>query len=528
MIFQRTTFFFVLLIVLFSTVPNELLSQTKTPEIDILFAAMRDELNRSLNELELKDFGKPYFIEYGISDVYSFSVSAKFGALQGSGIEHSRSANVQVRLGGYEFDNTNLFSTGSSGFSTGLVLDDDYDSIRRDLWLATDSAYKSAIEQISSKKAFLQNNVVDEKLPDLTREQPISSIQPRQKLVVQSEKWEKLIRELSAIFKKFPDIINSSVTMFARQETSYLLNNEGTTLREPSLLISINIYADTATIDNLSISPSRHIYAKSFEAIPSDEEIKRTVETLAEDLTKLRKAPIFNETYIGPVLFSDKAAVQLFSQLLAPNLADERPPLSSRRAESGVFAERMNRRILPPSINVLDDPTVGEVNGRKVIGNYEFDEQGVPAKPLKLVENGILKTLLSTRVPTKKIPQSNGRSRAGYGRPFISNLIVEPKEGKSFSQLKEELIDSCKAQSLPFGIILREMDSTFFLSGSSLSTPILAYKVYVDDGREELIRNISIDDFQVRELRQILSVGSDQNTMNSVLGNGQRASGSSI
>lgn len=500
-------------------------SQTQAKSSDILMNAMEDEMNRSLNQLQLKDFGKPYFVEYGISDIESYSISAKFGALLGAGFDHSRNASVQVRLGNYDFDNTNLFTTGSLASIIPLVIDDDYDSIRHDLWLATDATYKSAIEQISSKRAFLQNNVVDEKLPDLSREQPTVSIQARQKLQVENAKWEKFIRELSAIFRKYPEITDSSVTMNARLENRYLINNEGTHLREPTLLISINIYAETITTDNLKISPSRHIYARNFDKLPGFDEITGTAEKLAQDLTKVRNAAIFDDTYIGPVLFTDRAAVQLFSQLLAPNLADERPPLSSRTSEAGVLTERLNRRILPPNISVEDDPTRTDFNGNHLIGAYQFDNQAVPAKPLNLVENGILKTLLTTRVPTKKFPTSNGRARSGFGRPFISNLLVQAKEGKSFEELKKELLESCKAQSLPYGIILREIDSTFFMSGSSLSSPILAYKVYVEDGREELVRNISIDDFPIRELRQILAVGNDELTLNHLFGGGQRGVG---
>lgn len=514
-------------IVLFSLIISisslSVFSQTNS---DVLIRAMEDEMNRSLTQLQLKELGKPYFVEYGANDVESFMVSAKFGALLGGGFDNSRSASIQVRIGDYDFDNTNLFTTGILSSSIPLPQDDDYDAIRRDLWLATDAVYKSSIEQVSAKRAFLQNNVVDEKLPDLSREQPTVSIQPRQKLQVDGAKWEKIIRDLSAVFRKYPEITESSVSLIARLENRYLINNEGTRLREPSLLISVNIYAETITTDNLKITPSKHFYATTFDKLPTAEQLTQTAEKLAQDLTQVRNAPIFEETYIGPVLFTERAAVQLFSQLLAPNFADERKPLSARGDDGGgVFGERINRRILPPSLSVIDDPTLTEYKGNQLIGAYKFDAQGVPAKPIQIVENGILKSLFSTRVPTKKSPKSNGRARSGFGGAFISNMIVEPKEGKSFAELKQELINNCKAQSLPFGMLFREIDSTFFSSGNSLSPPILAYKVYVADGREELVRNLSIDDFPIRELRQILAVGKDQMTLNHLSSAGQRGIG---
>ena len=196
-----------------------------------------------------------------------------------------------------------------------------------------------------------------------------------------------------------------------------------------------------------------------------------------------------------------------------------------RGSSGGVFSERLNRRILPPNISITDDPTKTELNGQPLLGAYTYDEQGVPAKPLTIVENGILKNLLTTRVPVKNVPNSNGRARSNFGRPFISNLFVQAKDGKSFDDLKKELLDSCRAQNLPYGILFREIDSTFFPSGRSLTPPILAYKVYVVDGREELVRNLSIDAFPIRELRQILGVGNDQFTINELIGAGQRGSG---
>ncbi len=514
---------FVCLILISLSISNT--AQTLGAETDILMKALEDEMSRSLNQLQLKEFGKPYFVEYGVNDEETYSLSAKFGAIQNSSFDHLRNASIQIRIGNYDFDNTNLFTSGTLSSMIPLSLDDNYDSFRHDLWLGTDAVYKSAIEQFSSKKAFLQNNVVEEKLPDFSKENPIVAIREKQKLQIDSVKWEKFIRQLSAVFRRYPEITDSTVSMLVSLNNRYLVNSEGTRLRDPNLLIALNIYAETITSDNLKITPSRHIYARSFDKLPSFEEINQTVELLAQDLTKLRHAPILEETYIGPVLFTDRAAVQLFSQLFAPNLSVVRSTLARQSSDGGVFGERINRRVLPPSVSAIDDPTRLEINGYPLIGSYQFDFQGVPAKPLKIVENGILKTLLTNRAPTKSFPNSNGRARSTSGSPFISNLLIQASDGKNFSELKQDLINSCRAQSLPFGIMLTEIDTTFFSVGRSLTAPILAYKVYVEDGRQELIRNLSIDDFPIRELRQFLGIGNDQFTLNHLNGNGQRGNG---
>ena len=347
-------FAFIALVLLFSAFS---VFAQNIADSDVLMKALEDEMSRSVNLLQLKDFGKPYFVEYGIDDEESFEVQAEFGAINNSRFDHNRNASIQVRIGNYDSDNTNLFATGALAGRLPLALDDDYDAIRHDLWLATDVAYKSAIEQASSKKAYLQNNIVEEKLPDLSHEKPTNYIQPRQKLQVDAAKWTKFVRELSAIFKKYPEISDSSVSFYVRSENRYLINNEGTRLREPTLLISLNIYAQAKTADNLKLAPSKHFFAQSFDKMPSFDEITNQAEKLAQDLTKLRNAPTFDETYIGPALFTERAAAQVFAQLIAPNLAADRSPLAARGSSGGVFSERLNRRILPPNISITDDPT---------------------------------------------------------------------------------------------------------------------------------------------------------------------------
>ena len=260
------------------------------------------------------------------------------------------------------------------------------------------------------------------------------------------------MRELSAIFRKYPEISDSSVSFYVRLQNHYLINNEGTRFREPTLLISLNIYAQARTNDNLKLSPSKHFFSHSFEKMPSFDEITKTAEKLAQDLTKLRNAPTLDNTYIGPALFTERAAAQVFAQLIAPNLAADRNSLAARGASGGVFSERMNRRILPPSISIIDDPTKSELNGIQLLGSFKYDEQAVPASPITIVENGILKNLLTRVLPVKNIPNSNGRARSNFGRPFISNLFVQSKEGKSFDELKKDLLDSCRAQITPLTV----------------------------------------------------------------------------
>lgn len=485
---------------------------------DVIFRALQDELTRAMKDLQLKNFEKPYFIEYIVEDEDSLSIESKFGALLKSERERRRVLYTQARVGNYDFDNTTEYSGGFK-FPFPMTLDDDYIALRRAVWFVTDFSYKQAIDQLAAKKAAAQNGTdkdEDENVPSFSKEESVVSIGQRGKLEIDQEKWEKQVRAWSAMFRAYPDVQESTVNFYVRQVNRYLVNSEGTKILAPSLLITFNIYAEAVTPDNIRLTPSRHIYAKSFDEMPSTEEITQVIKNLAQDLTKLRNAPQFDGKYIGPALFTDRATVQLFLQLLSQNL------------DSNGLVERLDRKVLPTFLSVVDDPTQTKFGNFRLIGDYNIDAEGIPAKRLTLIENGVLKTLLSKRQPTKEIPRSNGRARWGGGGAVtanISNLFVQSKDGKSFAELKQQLIEACRAQGLKYGILFREIDSTFTPQGNDLSVPILAYKVYVEDGREELFRGADIFDLTVRELRTILAAGNDAHAFNILLGNGHLGEG---
>jgi predicted Zn-dependent protease len=506
----------IIICLLFSTAPA--LGQANGKDENVVIRALQDELKRSMDQLKLKDFEKPYFIEYVVEDEDGIEIESKFGGILNSSRQRKRTLFTQVRIGSYEFDNSDEYSN-SFRLPLPMPLDDDYTAIRRSAWFVTDFAYKQAIDQLASKKAAKQSEPEEdeeEKFPYLSKEEPVIAVEKRGTLQADQEKWEKQVRAWSAMFRKFPEVQDSTVSFYARYVNRYLINSEGTRVLEPRFLIALNVYAEALTTNNIRLTPSRHIYAKSFDDFPSTEEINGVINNLAQDLTKLRNAPQFEGKYIGPALFTERAAVQLFLQLLAPNL------------DNAGLVERLDRKVLPTFLSVIDDPTQKKVGNFNLIGDYKLDAQGVAAKPLTLVENGVLKTLLSTREPTKEFPRSNGRGRSsgsGNVQAIISNMFVQAKSGKSFVELKQQLIEACRAQGLSYGILFREIDSTFAPDGNELTVPIMAYKVYVEDGREEIIRNTDIFDLSVRELRQILAAGNDAHAFNILIGNGHQGEG---
>jgi predicted Zn-dependent protease len=428
------------------------------------------------------------------------------------------------------------------GRPTQLVLEDDYTALRHDMWLATDGAYKQALEQLAAKRSFIKTKVQPEEIPDFSREEATKAIAPKRMLTFDQKKWKEVLRSLSAIFREFPVIYDSSISLNVRFSHKYFINSEGTVSHQPADLVSLFVRAATQASDGMGLKHFAPYYGVSLEQLPPEKEIAASVRKMAEELTALTSAPVL-ENYIGPVLVTGQAASELFAQVLAPQLSGHRPPLMEQQQMAAMmteskFAARLNRRVLPSFFTVVDDPTQKTYEKHQLIGSYEVDDQGIPARPVTLIERGILKTLLMSRRPSKEISQSNGHGRAmQIGSPSvqIGNLFVQATEGKSFAELKQELVDLCQDQGLSYGLLIKMFDNPsitgreFSLSSFSMrrglqqemvTPPILVYKVYVEDGREELVRGVTVAEMSVRMLRDIVAVGKDYHVNNKLMAGG--------
>jgi predicted Zn-dependent protease len=486
--------------------------------------AMSDELTRSMTELKLNNLDTPYFIQYIVLDEDEYAARATFGALTQSNPLKQRLVYTQVRVGSYDFDNSEFAvgPGGAGGAGGGLFrgsLEDDYANLRHTLWLGTDAAYKSAVEVIAQKRSALQNRTQEEKVPDFTKETPTLNIAARRKLEFDRARLEGQLRQWSQIFREFPSVQSSSVTLRARLNHRYIVNSEGTRTMQPELLIILQAAATAQAADGMGVSYAVPVYARDFAELPSAEAYAATIRQLAKDLTALRAAPALAADYSGPALLVGNAATEMFARVLAPNLTGQRGPLARNgQVANPPLEDRMNRPILPTYISVVDDPTLRTMGGRNLIGYYSIDDQGVPAQRLSLVENGLLMNLLMSRRPGKGRLQSNGHGRNGYpGRetPQIGNLIITATGGKSYEELKAELLKAAKEERLDHAIIFKAVNIT---GGGAVGTPVLTYSVRVSDGREDLVRVGSTSGLTVQGLRHMVAIGNDSTVSSRLVG----------
>jgi TldD protein len=511
---------------------------------DQALRAMRDELERSMT-LQFNSLEKPYYIEYVMEDGYRVQVSAVLDGIVSVENNEFRVPRVRLRVGRSQFDNTNYVGSRmsfSGRYGASFPLDDDYGTLRRSFWLATDQAYKSALEVISHKYAALKNVSVTEELADFSEAKQakmVLDVKPRK---IDPQPWTARVKALSTAFLKFPELLDSTVEYVAADGTRRMVTSEGGELRLPEQEIELRMQTTAQSKDGMTMRDAIVFHSLGLDGLPSQAELLKAVEDLGKTVTAMAVAPRA-EDYSGPVLFEGGAAAQILAELLGHNLALSRKPVSDPGGSGGTVASelegRIGSRILPESFSVVDDPTLKEWKGHRLFGTTLVDEEGVEAKPLTLVTKGVLKSYLLTRQPVRGFPKTNGRARlqGSYGNTVagITNMIVESNETVAHAELKAKMIDMLKQRDKPFGMMVRKMDfpssastgevrrliSGAARSGGSrpISLPLRVYRVY-QDGREEMVRGLRFRAVNVRTLKDIVAAGDDTNVFN-YLENGQ-------
>jgi hypothetical protein len=511
-----------------------LTAQSAPDESDPVMKAMRDEIERA-RKLSLSSLEAPYFVQFGLDESEAFNVSATLGGVVSRHHDHFRSPEVRIRVGDYTFDNTNYIGAGlafGTRYDLGrFPLENSYPVLRRYFWLEADSAYKSAVEAISRKRAALRNLTQSEKLNDFAHSEPIKHVRPLTRLSVDDDAWTDKVRSLSGMFARFPEIRSSSVELDASSGGFSMVNSEGSEVKEPESVVLLRVRASAQAPDGMTVRDALTFHAFDAAHLPGDTELNRNISALAQNVSALAKAPK-GEDYSGPVLFEGQAGPQIFAEILGGNLAMTRRPVGEGGRGGSVqpseFEGRIGSRVLPDTFTVVDDPSQKEWRGRPLFGSYDVDREGVLAKPVSIVEKGILKNYVMTRQPVRGSEGSNGRARlpGSFGASFatFSNLFVKSSETMPAGEMKKKLIELIQARSKPYGILVRHMD--FPSSGTAqearalmqgaqgsshpVSMPILIYKVF-PDGHEELVRGMRFRGFNARSLKDILVAGDDAN-----------------
>jgi hypothetical protein len=472
-------------------------------EKDPLLRAMLEELDRSKSELQLKGFEKPFFIQYRIEDVDNYETKAEFGASEGLQHSHDRVARITVRVGDYKSDSSSGRGDGALQLA---ALDDDPVAVRSALWSATDQAYKAALSAYAQKQAALKQVQTPPQADDFSKETAVVSLAEPLQLKLDEAAWMERVAKASGLYRTDAqvkagqhDVEYSSAEFHARVTTTWLVTSEGTIVRKSAAEYQEVFGVGTQAADGMRLDRSYASTGNSLKDLDAPEAFEKHAVGLIASLTDLRKAPVVEEEYHGPVLLSSDAGADTLRVLVASGVTATRPKLGTEARTNGPFASSYHARVLPEFLDGLDDPGLKTFAGKGLVGAYEVDDEGVPAQAVKLVTEGKLENYLISREPVKDFPQSNGHGRGGIGgaaRPAIGVLQMTAKDGLTDDELNRKLVDLAKDRGLK---------SVYFVQtlGGEL-TPRLLYRVSLDGspaGKRELVRGATLDDLDQRALR---------------------------
>jgi TldD protein len=517
-----------------------------TQDKDQTLRAMRDEMARSKTRLELKMPGtdqpvRPYYVEYRLLDLDVKEVTAQFGTLLTSSHTRNRFMNVEARVGSYKMDSSNFVGEdafrGFIGSQGSVGIDRDYDSLRQDLWIATDQAFKEAVETYSRKQAYLSSLARQSEVDDLAKVQPIQVIEPLVTPDWTNRNWEQEARDSSAALRLFPEIYEARVTYYLVYATEYLMTSEGTEIRTNRTFSAVESGMNTLASDGMPLNYLYSDYVPKPADLPGVDAVRKGLNVAGSELMALRSASTAQD-YTGPVLFEARAAAPLLAQILGPAMNGSRPPVAFQPVVEQLmgnlggksdWAGRIGARVLPQSVSLVDDPGAKDFHGTPLLGGYTVDDEGVRAQKVTVVQDGTLKALLMSRRPGNDTDQSNGHGRSGFlsdAKATMSNLFFTSTETSSPAELKKKFLDDCRAEKLQYCIIVREMDNPSLSllhqedfsellasfnggAGTGDRLPLLVYKIYPEDGREEMIRGARIIGVNTRSLRNVAGIGND-------------------
>jgi TldD protein len=507
----------------FATLAAAKPTQAPTPSV---LTAMQDELDRSMAAMSK---GEPpdYFISYTVADRQYSEVSGSNGALLTSGETRARWLEVQTRVGTYQLDDTHKLADRQPSWTSpggSVTVDDDIPVLRREIWRETDRQYRAATQALIKVKTSqeVQVQTAEGSAPDFSREAPHTSVGPRVEIKVDRKPWEERVRKYTAAFSKSPEVLNSIATFTALGMNQYQVNTEGTKLAFGQVHYRLELYVQSKAPDGMDINRYANFDWLDPKDAPSDKIVFDRIQVMIQETEALDKAPLV-DPYAGPALLTGRAAAVFFHEVFGHRAEGFRQKDIN---EGQTFTSKVGAQILPDFISIKDDPTEAAFGGQMLLGNYAFDDEGVPGENVQLVDHGVLKTFLMSRSPLVTIPQSNGHGRRQLGFVPVArqgNLIVSSSHTVTNDQLRQQLIALVKQQGKPFGLLIDDIAGGFTFTGRQQPQafqvlPLVVYKVFPDGRPDQLVRGVDIVGTPLVSLTKIVATGDTPDIFNGYCG----------
>jgi TldD protein len=500
----------------------------EAPAASPVLSAMIEELGRSMQNLKSQPV-PPYFLSYQVSETREAIVQGSFGTLSSSTDSKRRTLTLDMRVGSAAFDNTHAVRGGMQSMDFGarfsrtpVPVEDDPAAIRRILWYTTDRQYKQAVERLARAKTDVQVHVVTEDTSAdfaiAPKEEHIESISEP---VVDRQLWERKIRAYTAPFAKYDDIYDGEAALWVEGVTRWYVNSDGSRLQTSSTYYRLIIAAYTKADDGMVLPRYESYLAFTPDKLPSDSTVNAAVAHMIADLHALKKAPVIG-AMTAPAILSGRASGVFFHEVFGHRIEGHR---QKSEEEGQTFKGKIGERILPAAISIFSDPTERDLGGTDLAGYYLYDDQGVKARRVDVVTNGVFKNFLMSRAPIAGFANSNGHGRAQPGFAAVarqSNLVVTGTAPVTHAELKRRLLAQIKAQGKPFGLLFDDIQGGFtitqrFLPNSFDVIPIMVYRIF-PDGREELVRGVDLIGTPLTVFSRIIATDGEQKVFNGVCG----------
>jgi TldD protein len=498
----------------------------------VVLGALKAEMARSRERLRLPKEDPPYFLRYLVRDYDETDISARLGALVNDDYTRARQANVEARVGDYQFDNT-ADDTADKMFDVDdfdryeppstAPIDSDVDALRATLWLQTDVKYKRALALLHKKRGARVTKVVeDETVGSFSKEEAARSSDPAVVVTVDRPGWAARLRRVSAIFRQYPDIFDSQVKLNVSHQTRFIVTSEGSELVNERVIWGIHFSATGRAPDGLLVPHYKSFYGAAESELPDEKTLLSTAHLLCDEIRKLSAAPMM-DPYNGPAILLPEAAGVFFHEALGHRLEGER---QNDNNEGATFKGQIGNPILPAFLSIVDDPSRRRIGTTSLNGYYRFDDEGVAARPVTLVDRGVLRNYLKSRTPVKSSPVSNGHGRSEatldpMGR--MANTIVRSNKTVAYDQLKRMLLEEIRRQKKSFGLIIADIsggqtNTTTYDFQAFKGMPRIVYKVDARTGKETLVRGVEFVGTPIGSLNRILAAGNTEGVFNGFCG----------
>ena len=491
-----------------------------------LLGALQAELDRSMKTYGAQD-PAAYYIGYAVTDTQRVDVSGSNGALLDSKAVRNRYLEVSVRAGSYQLDDTHKVGERQIQSENPVVavpVDNDPEVLRRAAWLETDKQYRAAEEALIKIKTGKEVKVetVEGKAPDFSREQPHVSISPQVSINVDRTPWEAKVRAYTKAFRESAAIINSIVTFSAQAQNVLQVTSEGTQLQFGQVRYRLELFIQGKAPDGMDIDRYYNFDWVDPKEAPDDKAVYAAEATMRKELEGLIKAPIVDPT-VGPALLTGRAAAVFFHEVFGHRAEGHRQKDVS---EGQTFSKKVGEQILPPFLSITDDTTMRKLGGQDLLGYYQFDDEGVPAERVTLVDHGVLKSFEMSRSPLVGFPHSNGHGRRQLGATPVSrqgNLIVQSSKTVSNAELRGKFIELIREQHKPYGLLIDDIAGGFTFTGRGQPQafqvqPLVVYEVFPDGRPDELVRGVDIVGTPLAALTKIVATGDKPEVFNGYCG----------